>query len=262
MTSISWPTAVIAASIGAAAALAVTSLSLTPLPSQPSEFAANAMQPASPASRSGAGAATDVALALEALSSDVRELSARVEALERQPAPDTRVALSRSPELDVDVAARSSEAALAPEAVQESVAAALETIRADERAKAEAEREQRELERLEERLTRLNERLGLSPDQTNMMRALMLAQNTQREELDRLREQGVEREQRRLVAEEAERRRNVELARILTPEQLAGLRELESNRGDDRGRTRRGSPSGASNGATNSGTGGGGRRGR
>lgn len=261
MTSLSWPTAVIAALIGAATALAVTSLFTSP-PPPPGEFAAKTSQPASPASRSDAGAATDVALALEALSSDVRELTARVESLERQPAPDTRVALSRSPELDMDVAARSSEAALAPEAVQESVAAALETIRADERAKAEVEREQRELERLEERLTRLNERLGLSPDQTNMMRALMLAQNTQREELDRLREQGVEREQRRLVAEEAERRRTVELARILTPEQLASLRELESNRGDDRGRTRRGSPSGASNGANNSGTGGGGRRGR
>lgn len=194
-------------------------------------------------------------VALAMLSDEVNKLAARVEQLERRPEPDARVELSAARALDPNTTAGQGETALAPQVVQESVAAALETIRADERAKADAERKQRELERIEERLTRLNERLALSPDQTNMMRALMLAQNTQRDELERMRGQGVEREQRRIAAEEAERRRDVELTRILTPEQLAGLREMEAGRGDERGRSRRG------NAGANGNSGGGGRRG-
>lgn len=255
MTTISWPTAVIGALTGAAVALAVTAFSLAPQAPLVAERAASQPSSASPATRAGESSSPGVAEALAVLSDEVSKLAARVEQLERRPEPDARVELSAARALDPNTTAGQGETALAPQVVQESVAAALETIRADERAKAEAERQQRELERIEERLTRLNERLALSPDQTNMMRALMLAQNTQRDELERMRDQGVEREQRRIAAEEAERRRDVELTRILTPEQLAGLREMEAGRGDERGRSRRG------NAGANGNSGGGGRRG-
>ncbi len=255
MTTISWPTALIAALTGAAGALAVTAFTMAPQTTTANNAAASPSQASSPAARSAEVAAAPVADALALLSNDVARLAARVEELERRSEPETRIALASPRERDANSAAGSAKATLAPEVVQESVATALDAIRAEERAKAEAERQKRELERLEERLARLNERLGLSPDQTNMMRALMLAQNTQRDELERMRTQGVEREQRRVVAEDMERRRTIELARILSTEQLAGLREFESGRGDDRGRARRPNTGGDAN------TGGRGRRG-
>lgn len=173
-----------------------------------------------------------LAVLVEALAANVERLAARVEELERRPEPDVRVARAPAPS---DDSAKLS-AALAPQVVQESVVQALEDIRAQERAKAEAQRQQRELERIDERLTRLNEQLGLSPSQSSSLRALMLAQNQQRDELERQRDDGLDREQRRAAAEQLRLRADVDLARILTPEQLTTYRELNASRNDTRGR--------------------------
>lgn len=225
------------AAVAGAAAAGVTTLALTR--SEVADTAANAVAPPE-----AAGPRQDEGLLAEvdALSAENRELRARIEALESRPIPDARTAIEPSVgQLPTSVAAAqgdASSAALPQAEFQARVAAAIEAIRTQERAEAARERDERELARMEERLTEMTERLALSPGQVKDMRAFMLAERDARAELDRLRDQGADREAYRLAREDQRKREVAELTRILTPDQYKTLQERE--RRDERG----GPPSG------------------
>jgi hypothetical protein len=234
--------ALVAALVGAASALLVHSFvaderrapeSAHPAPAHGS-LAGASLQAASTDS-------TELARQLRTLEAEHGELVARLEALERRPEPEARVALAPARASDSASNAKVDAAGLAPEVVQESVVQALESIRAEERAEAARAREQRELERIEERLTRASEQLGLAPGQTNDLRALLLRQRAEREALEAQREAGADRETYRAAVEEQRKRELAVLTSILTPAQFEAYQRRETARGDDRGRGRRGS---------------------
>lgn len=238
-------TVFIALAAGAAGALVATLLRDEPVASDSGAASAQHAQRNSAAGPQPASAADEGwRVALAGLSRDLAGLTERIEQLERRPEPQPRVALAAPAAAEEDAQAQTAVRELAPEQVQESVATALENLRAQERAQAEQQRQQRELERVEERLARLGERLELSPAQTGDLRALMLRQERERDELERLRDEGADREQRRAAAEELRKRTDAEYARILTPAQLESYKKLSSERGGDRGRAGRGANAG------------------
>mgnify|MGYP001356559128 CR=1 FL=1 len=234
--------ALVAALVGAASALLVHSFVADERSAPDSAHPASAHgSPASASLQAASAGSAELARQLRTLEVEHSELVARLEALERRPEPEARVALAPARSAEATRSTDGDAAALAPEVVQESVVQALETIRAEERAEAARAREERELERMEERLARVSEQLGLAPGQTNDLRALMQRQRTEREALEAQREAGADRETYRAAVEEHRKRELAALTAILTPEQFETYQKRETARGDDRGRGRRGS---------------------
>ena len=224
------------AAVAGAAAAGVVTLALAPSDAAtPADNAVTLTEAASP--RQG----TDLVAELDELASENRELRARIEALESRPMSDARTLIEPSDgqHSAAIAAAQGGASALGvpPAEIQAQVATAIEAIRTQERAEAARAREQRELQRMEERLTDLRERLGLSPTQENDLRALLLADRAAEAEYDRQREAGMSRDALRVVREQQRTEQQAQLAKILTPEQLANYRQRDNRRGGDAGTT-------------------------
>lgn len=236
-------TSLVAALVGGGAAAFVT-LALS-IESRPERGGPSAYPPG------GAGEPTAdgqrLTQRIESLEGDNRALRARVEALESRPAPDARQPVSAAQDPAAATASRSTDGAagLSPAVLQQEVEHALASIRSEERAEAEQRRVERESARMEQRLQRLTEQLALSPHQVADMRAHMLAQDAARQELERMRDEGADRETYRSARDEQREAERAQLARILSAEQLQALREHAGGRGDDSG-GKRGNASAAS----------------
>ena len=114
-----------------------------------------------------------------------------------------------------------------------SVRTALKDIRAEERAEEERQREVREAARREERLVRLQQELGLSNPQVTDLRTWMIDSRTARQELERQRDAGGERELYKSERQAQRERDDANLQRILTPAQYQAWQEREQ-RDDER----------------------------
>lgn len=244
MKHVSLLTVVIAAVTGFASAWIVADLRASEAPRR------------APESAQSSGAATPaeterLVRALEALQLEGQALRARIEALEQRPEPAARLALEPAAAPTTSAPGATDPAAAVPLALlstelPETVRATLEEIRAEERAAEQVEREAREAARREERLARLQEQLGLSNGQVSDLRTWMIEARTAREELERQREQGGDREALRTARAELRTRDEASLQRILTPAQFQAWQERESRddereaRGERQGRADRG----------------------
>lgn len=179
----------------------------------------------------------------------------RIAALELRPTSTARVVASsqEKPE-DVETlplgAALTTSGAISEPVLQDQVAQALERIRERERFEREQAQEQERVEQLDRQLEKLQAALGLGHDQVNEMRTLYENQRQAKIDLQRMWEDGFDRE---LVAQsknDSAARYRAELERILTPEQLESFELMydqkqarrDSDRSDARIRARK--PSG------------------
>ena len=168
MSSTILPTILIAAVAGGAAA---TMTSLVLKPEKTEEVAA-----ISPTSDS-----SELALEIEGLRKSNAALLERLDALEMSAAlaGETRTPALEPASVDIDLEQElralmasmkvSSDGGVSRD-FQNSVSAALESIRAEEEAERDAKREERRQERTEERLSELAEKLGLNPTQVDSLR--------------------------------------------------------------------------------------------
>lgn len=232
MKHVSLLTVVIAAVTGSASAWLAIGLRASEAPRRATESAQSSVA-ATPAE------SEHLVRALEALQLEGQALRARIEALEQRPEPAARLALEPAATPTTSSAGASGSAAAVPLALSselpETVRAALEDIRAEERAAEEAEREAREAARREERLARLQEELGLSNGQVSDLRTWMIEARAAREELERQREAGGDRQTFRTARAELRTRDEASLQRILSPAQYQAWQEREA-RDDERGR--------------------------
>lgn len=196
-----------------------------------------AARPVEPASVQGADDG-ELRRALEQLALENQALAARLEALEQRPQPAPRAELVASAPVAVErtaaVPGAEPGSMLPASELPDTVRATLEEIRAEERAAEQAEREAREAVRREERLARLQEELGLSNGQVTDLRTWMIEARAAREDLERQRDEGGDREALRTARAELRTRDEASLQRILTPAQFQAWQERE-NRDDERG---------------------------
>ena len=233
-------TALVAAATGIASAALTTSWLAT---SAPAGRGPNPRSDPGSGPSLGAEAARrddELRLGLEALREETRALAARIERLERHPIPEGRqplvVEASPTAELPREDAAARPAVDLPPELLLDQVGEALSRIRAEEQAEEQRRADERQAQRLEERLARLSDELGLAPQQVRELRTLWIAQEERRQEL-RLRLQESRDRQAYLEERKEQHAANEEeLARILTPSQLEGLRQREERRDDSRTR--------------------------
>jgi len=234
----------IAALTGFASAWIATGLRASEAPRRAPESAQSSVAP-TPAETER------LARALEALQLEGQALRARLEALENRPEPAARLALEPAAAPTTLSPDASDSAAAVPltflsAELPETVRATLEEIRAEERAAEGAEREAREAARREERLARLQQELGLTNAQVTDLRTWMIEARTAREELERQREEGGDREAFRSARTELRTRDEATLQGILTPAQFQAWQERENRdeeragRGERQGRGARG----------------------
>jgi hypothetical protein len=160
------------------------------------------------------------------------QLEQRLATLELRPEPSLRVAAATEPQPASNEAVESfaspsaTVAAVADPVLEDHVEQALERIREEERFAREQEKEQKRVEQLENQLAKLETALGLGRDQVNDMRTLYEEQRQTKQDLQSMWEDGFDREALAQAKNDMATRRNSELERILTPQQLETFQQI------------------------------------
>ncbi|MCA8979535.1 MAG: hypothetical protein KDC14_05880 [Planctomycetes bacterium] len=190
-----------------------------------------------------AGASADAHAALvepdaepaEDFGARLRDIEQRIATLELRPAPSLRQVAVAEP-VAVGVAAesarpeRTAAEALSEPELREQVEEALAVIREEERVAREQEKEQKRIEQFELQLEKVSTALGLGTDQVNDLRTLYEAQRLAKLDLQRMWDEGFDRELVAQTKDDNAARFRTELERILTPAQLDEFDVLNGNR--------------------------------
>lgn len=228
----STPLPLILGLLGAGAVGAITATLLQPAPA--------------PAGETGAiGRTATNAAGLEELTTELAQLSRRLEVLETAPPTSVRQAAIEAPlviddeKLEQAVAAALSEQPGGKAGVETLVADTLDFIRAKEEAEEELAREQRRLDAIQRNVDRLAERLELYGDQPEQLFGVLSEESARRDELrDLMRDGQATFDDMRALRDETQ----TQLGQILTADQLAKYEELNDRGG--RGNRGGGGPGG------------------
>ena len=168
-------------------------------------------------------------------STRMQALESRVSSIELRPEPSDRRVVAGESTLDAEfkaeVRAWMAESRSQPGAVRQAeVEETLYQIREAEQRERALVKDQQRAQKTEYALEKLSEQLGLRADQVDDMRVLYDREREAQSEVKRMWAENPDPEVVGQVKADRRREHNEELARILTPDQLATLRELRSGK--------------------------------